>query len=169
MSLTINQHPTKTSLFQEIYTKYWDKMFLNVCIKYTKDRNKAEDYCQNGFIKVYNKLHTYSEPGSLEGWISRIIRNNIIDEIRKEREFTLLPSYSEYLSTPDEEYEEQYNIEMVYNILDKLPKSAKQAFDMYYMDGLKHEQIAKKLGITESTSRTNLMKARNKIRELLNI
>lgn len=169
MSLVINQAPAKSIMFEEIYSKYWDKMLLCVCMKYTKDRNKAEDYCQNGFIKVYNKLHTYSESGSLEGWISRIIRNNIIDEIRREREITCLSSYEECLSAPDEEYEEPYNVEMIYNVLDKLPKSSRQAFDMFYMDGLKHEQIAKKLGITESTSKTNLMKAKLKIKKLLNV
>jgi RNA polymerase sigma factor (sigma-70 family) len=169
MSLTINQAPVKTILFEEIYSEYWDKMLRNVCMRYTKDRNKAEDYCQNGFIKVYNNLHKYSAEGSLEGWISRIIRNNIIDEIRREREFTYLSSYETLLSVEDEVYEEKYNVEMIYDVLDKLPKYAKQAFDMYYNQGLKHDQIAEKLGITTSTSKTNLMKAKNKIRELLNV
>jgi RNA polymerase sigma-70 factor (ECF subfamily) len=58
---------------------------------------------------------------------------------------------------------------MVYNVLDKLPHYAKQAFNMYYIEGLKHDEIAEKLNITASTSKTNLMKAKIKIRTLLNV
>lgn len=169
MSSYINQLTDKDSFFGEIYAKYWDKILHKVCMKYTKDRNKAEDYCQNGFLKVYNNLHKYSAQGSIEGWIARIVRNNIIDEIRRERELTCLSGYEDVIVAEEEYQEPEYNVEMVYNVLDKLPHYAKQAFDMYYIEGLKHDEIAEKLNITASTSKTNLMKAKIKIRTLLNV
>jgi len=168
MNLSINNSVNVIS-FEEIYLKYWDKILNNVCMKYTKDRNKAEDYCQIGFIKVYDNLHKYADKGTLEGWIGRIVRNAIIDEIRKEKNiFSYDFNYID-IETTDEEYEELYNVDMIYSVLDKLPPSYRIAFDMYYMEGLKHEEISKKLNISLSASKTNLMKAKNKIRKILNV
>jgi len=69
--------------FGELYSSLWDKMLNTVCRKYTIDPDKAQDFCQNGFIKVYNNISKYEGNGSLEGWVRRVINNNILDELRK--------------------------------------------------------------------------------------
>ena len=71
------------SEFSVLYTLLWDKMLNTVCRKYTKDIDKAQDYCQNGFIKVYNNFSKYKDKGSLEGWVWRVINNSILDELKK--------------------------------------------------------------------------------------
>jgi RNA polymerase sigma factor (sigma-70 family) len=159
--------------FNDLYGNLWSKMVNNVCKKYTKDQAKAEDYCQNGFIKVHKNLHKYANTGSLEGWVSRVINNSIIDEIRKEKmkfvdngeegfDFSRLDN-----STEEEDLGIGLSISDVIKVLPKLSPSYKKVFEMYYLDGLKHSEIAEHLGISPSTSKTNLMKAKKRIQSLL--
>ena len=140
-------------------------------MKYTKDKNKAEDFCQNGFIKVYRNLYKWDDTGSLEGWVRRVINNNILDELRKKKlDFVDGEKGFDFsrLDVGEEPYEEEgLSMKDVRKILPQLPPSYKKAFELYYLDGLKHDEIAKKLNISPNTSKTNLMKAKRKVRELL--
>ncbi len=74
-----------TSDMGKIYNDLWDEMLHQVCMKYTNDITTAEDYCQNGFIKVYQNIHKKTKEGSLKGWIKKVINNNILDELRKKK------------------------------------------------------------------------------------
>ena len=159
--------------FNDLYSNLWGKMVNNVCKKYTKDQSKAEDYCQNGFIKVHKNLHKYANTGSLEGWVSRVINNSIIDDIRKEKmkfvdnsedgfDFSRLDN-----STEEEDLGIGLSMSDVIKVLPKLSPSYKKVFEMYYLDGLKHSEIAEHLGISPSTSKTNLMKSKKRIQSLL--
>lgn len=157
--------------FNDIYSTMWDKMLNTVCMKYTKDRNKAEDFCQNGFIKVYKNLHKYDDSGSLEGWVRRVINNNILDELRKKKmDFVDGEGGFDFsrLDVGEEPYEEEgLSMSDVRKVLPQLSPAYRKAFELYYLDGLKHDEIAKKLNISTGTSKTNLMKAKRKVRELL--
>jgi RNA polymerase sigma-70 factor (ECF subfamily) len=153
--------------FQTIYSKMWDKMLRQVCLKYTNDINQAEDFCQNGFMKVYKNIHKYQGGGSLEGWVRRIIQNNIIDEIRKKKlQYADDPDWGR-IQTDDEPYEENFNVEMIEDVLHDLSPAYKAVFEMYYFKGMTHKQIANKLGISEGTSKSNLAKAKVKVRKLI--
>ena len=68
---------------ETIYTTLWDKMLYQVCMQYTNDLSVAQDWCQNGFIKVYDNLSKYKQEGSLEGWVRRVITNSILDDKRR--------------------------------------------------------------------------------------
>jgi len=156
--------------FQEIYSTMWDKMLNQVCMKYTKDVNQAEDFCQNGFIKVYKNLHKYDDTGSLEGWVRRVINNSILDELRKKK-MSFVDGEDGFdfsrLDVGEEEYEEGLSMDQLKKVLPQLSLAYKRAIEMYYLDGLKHDEIAKKLGISSGTSKTNLMKAKAKMKQLL--
>jgi RNA polymerase sigma-70 factor (ECF subfamily) len=158
--------------FEELYTILWGKMLNTVCRKYTTDSDKAQDYCQNGFIKVYNNIHKYSNTGSLEGWVSCIINNSILDELKKgkvdiddggENGFDM----SRIKSSEETCEELEYSISEIVGLLTYLPPSYKRAFEMYYLDGLRHNEIGEILGISVSTSKTNLMKSRNILKNYL--
>lgn len=159
--------------FNELYSSMWDKMLKTVCMKYTKDVDKAQDFCQNGFLKVYNNLNKYDNTGSLDGWVRRIITNSIIDELRKEKSGINTVSDDDYVSKlniSDDEYTEpEQNMSDVIKVLHKLSPAYRKTFEMYYLDGLRHEDIAKELGVSINTSKTNLMKAKNNIKKLLSI
>ena len=159
--------------FQEIYSTMWDKMLKQVCMKYTNDVSKAEDFCQNGFIKVHKNLHKYEETGSLAGWVRRVINNSILDELRKNK-LSFVDNedgfdFSRY-DNSDEDYEEEeenLSISDITKVLPQLSPAYKKTFELYYLDGLTHNEIAEELGVSPSTSKTNLMKAKNKIKGLL--
>lgn len=161
----------KTANFQEIFSTMWDKMLKQVCLKYTKDINKAEDYCQNGFIKVNRVLPKYDGNGSLEGWVRRVINNNILDELRKENRGLQFsseePDWSRVDMVNDEPYEENYNIAMVEDVLPELSPGYRKVFELFHFKGYDHKEIADKLGINIGTSKSNLNKARKKVRELI--
>jgi RNA polymerase sigma-70 factor (ECF subfamily) len=160
---------TDTTIFHDLYNTYWSKMLNGVCRKYTNDINKAEDYCQNGFMKVFQNLHKYQNTGSVEGWVRRIINNSIIDEIRKEKLRHHSNDETDWsrIDTNDEPYSEDYSIEQIEDVLHNLSPKYRQVFELYYFDNLTHEQIANKLGINIGTSKSNLFKAIKRIKELL--
>ncbi len=151
--------------FEELYETLWDKMLHTNCKKYTKDINKAMDYCQNGFMKVYQNLHKFDGSGSLEGWVRRVISNNIKDEIRKNK---IELHNTEYdigrIEVPVENYKEP-NVDEIIRVIPMLPPSYRKTFELYYLRGYNIREIADMLGVTESTSKTNLMKGRNMIKK----
>jgi len=168
----LKEEISKQNEFQDIYSTMWDKMLNQVCMKYTKDRDKAQDFCQNGFLKVYKNLNKYDNSGSLEGWVRRVINNSILDELRKEKMSFVDKGDDGFdfsrLDVGDEEYEESdLSMDDVRNILPQLSQAYRKVFELYYLDGLTHEQIGKKLGISPNTSKTNLMKAKLKVRDIL--
>ena len=154
---------------ETIYTTLWDKMLYQVCMKYTNDLAVAQDWCQNGFIKVYDNLSKYKQEGSLEGWVRRVITNSILDDKRRK---TLPINYEFTWELLEEETEENRdneiddNIQQVLHLKNQLPPSQLQIFELV-MDGYKHKDIAKKLNIHEGTSKSNFYKAKGNIRKNL--
>jgi RNA polymerase sigma-70 factor (ECF subfamily) len=158
--------------FNTIYNNLWDKMLNTVCMSYTKDRNKAADYCQEGFMKVLKNLHKYNQTGSLEGWVRRIIKNNIIDELRKEKKMkhhsSEEPDWGR-IEMDDEPYEETYSVDMIEDVIDRLSPAYRRVFELFYFQHMSHEEIAKKLGISVGTSKSNLAKAKMNVKKFLNL
>ena len=166
----LKEEVTKQTEFREIYSTMWDKMLNQVCMKYTKDRDKAQDFCQNGFIKVYKNLNKYDDTGSLEAWVRRVINNSILDELRKKK-LSFVDGEDGFdfsrLDVGDEEYDEGLSMDQIKKVLPELSPAYRKTIELYYIDGLKHNEIAKKLGVSPNTSKTNLMKAKAKMKELL--
>jgi len=168
-TLTVNQ--TNIS-FDDLYSSLWVKMLNRVCRKYTIDNDKAQDYCQNGFIKVYNNIHKYVGKGSLEGWVSRVISNSILDELRGGRvEITdggLEGFDLTSIKMVENIYEEpEYSMSETLRLVQYLPSSQKKSIKMYYLDGLQHKEISKILGISVGTSKSNLSKAKKALKRYL--
>jgi len=157
--------------FEDIYKTMYPKMFNMICKKYTKDNDKAQEFCQQGFLKVWKNLDKYDGVGSLEGWVSFVIRNTILDELRKEKmKFTDGEDGFDFgrLDVEDKPYEEpNFSEEDVKNVLPQLPPSYSEVFDMHYFQKMKHQEIADRLGINIGTSKSNLFKAKKKLREIL--
>jgi len=158
--------------FNEIYNELWDKMLNQVCLRYTNDVNKAQDYCQNGFMKVLSNLSKYDGKGSLEGWVRRVIRNNILDEMRKKKmEFTNdEPDWSRFdKNLENEPYSEDkmYNVEMIKSVLPNLSPKFRKVFELYHFQNKNHQEIANLLGISVGTSKSNLSRAKSKVLKMV--
>ena len=150
----------------ELYRELWDEVLYTIGLRYTDDLQTAEDLCQNGWIKAFEKIEMWDNTGSIQGWVKRVITNSIIDELRKKKNI-----YKEIdvniLNIPnDPPYEEVTYREDIIRVSDKLSKRYKEIFTLY-IDGFTHKQIAKKLGISVGTSKSNLFKAKKNIKKYL--
>ena len=141
-----------------IFDAFSPKM-LGVCRKYVKDIHHAEDLMLQGFLKVFINLHKFKNEGSLEGWIRRIMVNTCVSYLRKTKKMEYVNE--EYAFSEHSTYNyENTSVEDIQRLIDTLPKGYKLVFNLYAIEGYKHIEIAKKLSISVSTSKSQLFKAR---------
>ena len=156
---------------QKIYELHYGKM-LAVCRRYAKDHDEANDLLQDGFIKVFTKLEKYNNAGSFEGWIRRIIVNNAIDQFRKKKHDFLLTD-SEHLIADEERFDIEdegfYNIQAqdIVDAMQQLSPAYRTVFNLYVMENYPHKEIAEMLDISVGTSKSNLAKAKQNLRKIL--
>ena len=143
-----------------LYERLAPKM-LAVCARYARSTPDAEDILQDGFIKVFQKIDNYSGKGSLEGWIRSIIVRTAIDYYRKtkkqEKEVDIDEQFTDELS---EEMVDQLNVDYLLGVIQSLPSGYRMIFNLFAIEGYTHKEIAKQLGINESTSRSQYTRAR---------
>ena len=149
-----------------LYDKY-DARFFVVCKRYFSDIQQAEDALVKGFLKIFQHLEEYSFQGSFEGWIRRIIINECLMELRKNKIFHL--NIDDYSSSIPSYQETSQKIEEddVMNLLNYLPDGCRLVFTLFVIEGFKHKEIAENLGITEGTSKSQLNLAKTKLKEML--
>jgi len=143
---------------QEIFALFSPKM-LGVCRQYVKDLHHAEDLMLTGFLKVFTKLHTFKNKGSFEGWIRRIMVNTCISYLRKKNPIQLTDEDFLFDGNATANLENT-SVEDIQKLIDDLPDGYKIVFNLYAIEGYKHSEIAKELQISESTSKSQLFKAR---------
>ena len=151
---------------RSLFDRFAPKM-LSVCLRYAKDQEQAEDILQDGFVKVFGKLNDFKNEGSLEGWIRRVMVNTALDQIRKN--LRVLGD----VSTDDVSYKIESNDFIAENLIAEdlmkmvrsMPEGYKVVFNMFAIEGYSHREIAKSLGITESTSKSQYSRARAYLRE----
>jgi RNA polymerase sigma-70 factor (ECF subfamily) len=151
----------------ELYKKYYPSM-MAVCLRYSNDKEDALDILHEGFIKVFKHIKKYQQGTSLAAWIKRIMVNTAIDHYRKRirrRSEDLSAVYNVQSNAPD--VVSQMSAEEIIECLQHLSPSYRAVFNLYVIEGYAHKEIAKQLGISESTSRSNLVKARTKLKALL--
>lgn len=155
---------------EQIYKMFSTKMFA-ICLRFSKDRSEAEDNLQDGFIKIFESLGQYAGKGSFEGWMKRIFINVALEKFRKRG--PLLQLVEEIPEVPDMEVGNEIRIPaaVLQSYLSQLPERYKMVFNLYVFEDLPHKEIAAMLGITEGTSKSNLARAReilkNKIKTYL--
>jgi len=155
--------------YQELlYRKYAKKMY-GICLSYAADRAMAQDILQDGFIKVFKKIDSFREQGSLEGWIRRIITNTALDYMRqKSRTFEFIDENREVEEQQlDNTILEKINSDGLLKIIQQLPHGARTVFNLYAVEGYTHKEIADKLEITEGTSKSQFKRARKLLKELI--
>ena len=147
-----------------IYEIHAPKM-LSVCRYYLKDVQIAESVMLNGFFKVFTKIEQFREEGSFEGWIRRIMVREAISYLRGQKQI----EYSiDEVTIPQESsnnIEVSIGVEQIQTLIDELPDGYKIVFVMYAIEGYKHQEIADMLEIAESTSKSQLFKARKMLQE----
>ena len=151
---------------ERLYKKHAPKM-LSVCRQYIKDVHFAEDVMVQGFLKMFNKLDTFKFEGSFEGWLRRIMIRESISYLRQQQFVVYDDEVYEKNQSEEISQSTDLDTEHIQQLIDKLPQGYKMVFVLYTVDGYKHKEIAEMLSITESTSKTQLLKARKLLQDQL--
>jgi RNA polymerase sigma-70 factor (ECF subfamily) len=148
---------------EELFSQFSPKM-LGVCRQYVKDNHHAEDLLLQGFLKVFINLHRFKNEGSFEGWIRRIMVNTCISYLRKKNIVDLFDEDYVFNDSATESLENT-SVEDIQKLIDLLPEGYKMVFNLFAIEGYKHSEIAEKLGVSESTSKSQLFKARKLLQQ----
>lgn len=154
----------------QLYTKFSPKM-LGVCRQYIKDMHHAEDVMITAFMKVFTNLHKFEHKGSFEGWIRKTMVNECIDFLRvKKNVFQHQEIENVILSESEDSFEiDTFSVDDIQLLIDNLPDGYKMIFNLYAIEGYKHNEIAQMLKISEGTSKSQLSHARKMLQEQVNV
>ena len=150
-----------------IYEQYYSAM-LGVCLRYASNQEDALDILHDGFIKVFKNIHRYEQGTSLNAWIRRLMINTSIDYYRK-----LIKRRTENIDTvldlkgKDVDAVSRCSEKEILGAVQSLTPAYRAVFNLYVLEGYSHKEIAVFLNISESTSRSNLVKARQKLKDFV--
>ena len=152
-----------------LYDLYARKM-MAVCMRYGRDYDTAQDLMQEGFIKVFTAIDSYTGNGSFEGWVRKIFINTALEYLRRNdilRE-TVDIDDNEPLQEIDDSTVEQMSADELMELIAELPAGFRTVFNLFVVEGYNHKEIGTMLGITESTSRSQLTRAKKWLQKRLN-
>ncbi|MBQ7020110.1 MAG: RNA polymerase sigma factor [Bacteroidales bacterium] len=157
-----------------LYDRLAPRMFP-VCIRYVGDREQAEDILQEGFITLFTRLDTYKGDGSFEGWARKIFVTTALMELRRKDALKMSDDLETVRGMKTETVTQLQSIgyKDLMKLITQLPPGFRTVFNMYAIEGYSHKEIGEILGISETTSRTQLSRARlwlqNRIKEIENV
>lgn len=152
---------------KELYDRY-APILMSIALRYMKHHDRAEDVLMMGFYKIFNRIEGYTGSGSFEGWMKRIMINEALMEIRKKNNLHMAVDISDVEKSDDlTSALEDLQYEDLLKVVNTLPVGYRTVFTLYVIDGYKHREIAEQLGISINTSKSQLILAKNRLRELL--
>ncbi|MCX6235437.1 MAG: RNA polymerase sigma factor [Bacteroidetes bacterium] len=153
-----------------LYQLYARAMF-NVCFRMMRNREEAEDMLQESFTEAFDKLTSFRYESTFGAWIRQIVVNRCINEIkRKKTELSFFDDLGPFdTETEEPEVDESgLTVDKVKKAMEHLPDGSRMIFSLYLLEGYDHTEIAQILNITESTSKSQYMRARLRVKEVLN-
>ena len=154
---------------KELYETYSRKM-MGVCLRYVNDRETARDLLQDGFVKVFTSMDSFSGTGSFEGWMRKIFVNCALEYLRKSdvlRESTDLDNTAELIQPAGSVISDMSAAELM-KLVQELPAGFRTVFNLFAIEGYSHKEISDMLNITESTSRSQFTRAKQMLQKRIN-
>lgn len=153
--------------FKKIYEIHSGTMY-SICLRYMNNEDEAKDALQEGFIKVFKNIQKFTFSGSFEGWMKRIFVNSSIELIRKRKKHLDVSELnSNELPLTAKIETGTMDAEKMMTLVQQLPAGYRTVFNMFVVDGYSHKEISEYLEISESTSKSQLFKARKQLQEWL--
>ena len=167
----INRCREGDSLAQfEIYKFYYKAMY-NTCLRIVNDTTEAEDIMQEAFFKAFDKINTYKNEVSFGAWLKRIVVNTSLDFLKKRKIIAIsideAVGISDNIDESSSDFEPE-SIEQIRMAMKDLPEGYKLILNLVLIEGYSHDEVAEMLGITASTSRSQLARAKKRLIELIN-
>jgi RNA polymerase sigma-70 factor (ECF subfamily) len=147
---------------RKLYELYASAM-MSVCIRYVSNRETARDLLQDGFIKVYTRIDSYSGTGSFGGWMRRIFVTTSLEYLRRNDTFRISTSIDDYEDMAEDDGVsalDEISADELLACIAKLPNGFRTVFNLFAIEGYSHAEIAEMLNIKESTSRSQFIRAR---------
>jgi len=148
-----------TKAQSDIYKLFSGKLFA-ICLKYSRNHVEAEDNLQDAFMTIFEKISQYKYKGSFEGWLKKITVNTALQRYRNKSVFNIVNEDRIESTTLDIEDNDDVDIDFLLLIIQELPDRYRLVFNLYTLDGYSHKEIAKMLDITTGTTKSNLARAR---------
>jgi len=158
-----NDRQAQASLYQRL-----SPVLLGLCVRYLQNRDEAEDVMQDAFVKIFTSIKTFKGEGSFEGWAKRIAVNTAITALKKRNRIYFERSLElvEQIDLTEEE-EQHLQISEIMACMDALPMGYRTIINLFLVENFSHKEISEKLGISESTSRSQFSRARQALMKLL--
>jgi RNA polymerase sigma factor (sigma-70 family) len=153
----------------QLYSLY-SKAMYNICFRMTGQQEEAEDMLQESFTYAFSKLGSFRFESSFGAWLKRIVVNTCINHLKKRRVDLV---YTEQHNDPAAEDDNvdyagiSFRVESVIRAMEQLPHGYRVVFSLYMLEGYNHAEISEILGITESTSKSQFLRAKQRIKEIL--
>jgi RNA polymerase sigma factor (sigma-70 family) len=152
---------------KEIYQLFAGKLF-SICLKYSKNKQEAQDNFQDGFIVIFEKIGQFNFKGSFEGWLKRVMINTVLLKYRKKNVLNIVTE-----EIPDEVIvdvdDDEISLDFLLNLINELPDRYRMVFNLYALDGYSHKEISEMMLIAEGTSKSNLARARAILKQKIEI
>ena len=149
-----------------LYREHFDTM-MRMCMRYTNDRDKAMEIVNMGFLRVFQKLHTFEFKGSLQGWIRKLVFHSLSDYFRKNSKYIQFMVFEERDESTLEKAHSNLYAEDILKMVDTLPPATQRVFRLYAIEGFSHIEISKNTGISVGTSKWHLSNARKILKKLI--
>ncbi|WP_439555355.1 RNA polymerase sigma factor [Dyadobacter sp.] len=156
----------------ELYKSYSKAMF-NICMRILNHMGEAEDALQEAFVDAFTNLHQFRQQSTFGAWLKQIVVNKAINHMRSRKvKWVEIEEYQETMEESEDSFgfdesETVLEVERVRNMVQKLPDGYRVVLSLYLFEGYDHEEIGEVLGISETTSRTQYMRAKRKLTEML--
>ena len=149
--------------------KLYAKAMYNICYRMMNNQTEAEDLLQDSFTEAFLKLDSFRYESAFGAWLKRIVINKCINHLKKRRaQLVYTENLPEAKSETDPDIEQQdLDVKYIYNAMQTLPEGYRVIFSLYLLEGYDHSEIAQIMGITESTSKSQFSRAKQKIKEII--
>lgn len=156
-------------IWQERFYRRFFPAMMTMCLRRTNDREEAMTIVNNGFLRVFKKIHLYSFKGSLEGWVRRLVWHSLADHFRGQPKSIHFLVFEERDEVAKSNPTDKLYFDDLVKMVDLLPNATRDVFRLYAIEGFSHKEIGLKLGISDGTSKWHLSSARKKLKELIHV
>ena len=150
--------------------KLYSKAMFNICVRMLNNKEEAEDLLQDSFCDAFMKLDTFRYESSFGAWLKRIVINKCINSISKKKVDLVYPDHKVEPETTEEEVDYgniEFDVGRIHNAVEQLPDGYRVIFSLYALEGYDHKEISQIMSISESTSKSQYLRAKQKIKDIL--
>lgn len=150
----------------DLYRRY-SKAMYNICLRMLGTKMDAEDVLQSAFVDVFRNLKSFRGDSTIGAWIKRIVINNCLNHIKKNKVFIEDISENEHNIEEESSEKVKYDIEAIHKAIMQLPEGYRAVLNLYLLEGYSHDEISGILDISISTSKSQYSRAKKKLKEII--